>query len=309
MRDFFAPPPPEVGPVIHAWTTLEVGDFVWPTWLRMALYAALTLVAGFFAIRLTDLLLDDTSRDVWVKHAIVWALAGMGGLAALWLVKSPRSVHECSYVGRDGVAVFTLRSGRRVRTKQLMAFSSADGLYRSDVHQYLNHIVYGGTSFSFEWCDAEGRRLIDWCGGHTEKDRAPRPNSLHNLATATEAAWNAHRLRRAATELAADGYTSFRVGSKNILRAIIRVGPGIVEIATGRERVTRLTPAQVKEFRVAPWRLMIHTQEASLLGSRGKFDFASANVADLAVLMTLADRVFLHGEAMMVPSDRPARAA
>jgi len=37
-------------------------------------------------------------------------------------VKVPRATHECTYVGRDGVAVFTLRSGRVVRPLRVLPF-------------------------------------------------------------------------------------------------------------------------------------------------------------------------------------------
>jgi hypothetical protein len=299
-RDFFAAPPPEIGPVLSAWSTLKAGTFVWPIWLRVALYAALSLLAGFVAIHFTDPLIDASAPDAWIPHSIIWILSAAGGLVALWLVKVPRATHECTYVGRDGVAMFTLRSGRVVRPFRVLPFGSAHGLYRSDTHQYLNGAIYGGTSFHFTWRDAHGQELHTWSGGHTEKGRAPRRRSVHELASAAERAWNQHRIRRAATEIATHGYTEFRT----LRKAVIRVAPGFVEISDGKGGAHRLTRAHAPAVDLHNGRLSIQTDDASVFGRGRAYTLPAGDVADVAVLLTVVETVF-----KATPVDAPIRGA
>jgi len=70
-RDFFAAPPAEIGPVSSGRSTLARGQFVWPTWLRVALFAALSLLAGVVAIHFADPLIDASGPDAWVPHSII----------------------------------------------------------------------------------------------------------------------------------------------------------------------------------------------------------------------------------------------
>jgi hypothetical protein len=298
--DFFAAPPAEIGPVSSGWSTLARGQFVWPTWLRVALFAALSLLAGVVAIHFTDPLIDASGPDAWAPHSIIWTLSAAGGLVALWLVKVPRARHECTYVGRDGVAVFTLRSGRVVRPLRVLPFASTHGLYRSDTHQYLNGAIYGGTSFHFSWRDADGQELLVWRGGHTEKGRAPRRRSVHELASAVERAWNGHRLRRAATEVATHGYTEFRT----LRKAVIRVAPGLIEIADGKGGTHRLTRAHAPAIDLHNGRLSIRTDDASVFGRGRVYALPAGDVADVAVLLTVVETVFKATFA-----DGPARGA
>ena len=289
--DFFAAPPAELGPVLSASSDARTGTFVFPVWLRLAVHfaatAAMLLVVDHFVDAHSRAAADNDEGRLFLR-TLMGTIVALGGLAAAALLKWPRTTRRCSYVCRDGVAVYTLRSGRRVSTKAVMPFSAAAGLF---VFQLDIDRGYGGSKFSSTFRDAAGRTLLRWSGGHTESGRAPRPHSDHALATAAEAAWTQHRLRLAAAELASGGAVEFPVPGL----ATLRVAAGVLEIVRPGG-IERLTPADVKSIGVQNGHFFVRTSAATLFGSAGKFDAPYARLPNARVLLTLIDAVFYPAE-------------
>src|SRR5438552_16344715 len=51
-REFFQPPPPEIGDVISAWSTLRAGSSAWPLWIKICLLLSLAALTYIGAVAL-----------------------------------------------------------------------------------------------------------------------------------------------------------------------------------------------------------------------------------------------------------------
>src|SRR5262245_844352 len=103
--DFFAPPPPEIGPVVRASTTLRVGVEPWSPTARLWLAGVLPLVLGMAAAAATTLIEFGPFGRWWAIGGCLGTAVMIGALINLMVLQS--FSHHCRYVGRDGVARFT----------------------------------------------------------------------------------------------------------------------------------------------------------------------------------------------------------
>lgn len=261
--DFFADPPPEIGEVVSADSTLKATARPWKTSSRIVL-GGLAGWAG--AMMLHYLAVED-----WLWEALLFA-----GIAAIvWFATG--FARSCSYVGRKGVARFKCKGSRsRVRSPEVFLFEDAVDLRTSQTRHYHNGI-YTGTAYSFTWTDAEGRKRYKLSGTYRGEKKPPKPKDPFHFAVMSETAWSLDRLDATLRELEADGSIRFNLTGGDW----VALGPGFLDV--GRKgRVERLNAGEIGGVSVEQGVIKIKRMDAKegWFSSSGVYKFPYDSMAN-----------------------------
>lgn len=279
-RELFAAPPPEIGRVLSAESTLPAGKGEYPLALRLFVIVAPAALAGGLVLWF--------GRDTWPwNRDLVNILAAAAALVLAliaWYVT--RFTHRCSYVGEDGAALFKLK-GRRDATEaaQVLVYAAAAELRASQTRHFYNG-VYTGTSYDFRWSDAAGRQLLKLGGKYMGKDAPPKPDDAFHFAAAAEMAWSMHYLDRAQGQLEREGSIAFPVDRGRV----VRVGPGFMEFHFGGEPV-RVTAEEIGKVSLAGGHFSFAHKDAKWYRSAGKFNFPYGRMANGKVFFLALDKL------------------
>lgn len=147
--DFFIGPPPGIGSILTADSTLKTTAVPWST---------LTRVVG--AIFIGEIIAASIGlglrwRAMEVNLTVLIAIAAIAtGLAYLAL----GSRHHCSFVGDRGLAEFTLKGSRiNAPRAKVLRFQDAAHLYTSQTRRFKNG-GYRGTTYCYQWTPRGDRR-------------------------------------------------------------------------------------------------------------------------------------------------------
>jgi hypothetical protein len=211
-HDFFSDPPLEIGEVLTASSTLKRTK-------RPMRLASRILLCGFVG-----------SLGVAILHSSEFANQYLEALLALllaWLTWFfTRFRYECSYVGKLGTArLFCAGHRANVSRRALFLYADATDLRTSQTLQYY-HGMYTGTSYSFVWTDAEGRKKYKLSGTYYAESTPPKSKSPFHFARSAEIAWSTFLLDRAQEELNKTGLLRFNLGGSDW----IAVGQGFLEL-------------------------------------------------------------------------------
>ncbi len=150
--------------------------------------------------------------------------AGRFGFLFLWLSESRRRCHPfvrrghlsckglilsligwgitcykaiCSYVGETGAVRYRVvgKPGNPPKT-EFIDFNTAADLRTAQTRNYYNGI-YTGTTYSFTWTDAAGKKLLNLRGNYSSKVGTPKPTSPYHFARVAENAWSRFLIARA----------------------------------------------------------------------------------------------------------------
>src|SRR3954468_24960403 len=97
---FFAPPPPSIGRLLSAESTLGTGRFVFPLNLRIALAATAGGIILYAGIIVSRVPIPDPRSLIWFLTIVFTALA------ARFAWNKTGFEHTCTYVGEEGFAMF-----------------------------------------------------------------------------------------------------------------------------------------------------------------------------------------------------------
>jgi hypothetical protein len=192
-RVFFVEPPPEIGPVVSAYSSLKQG--VVPRGAAYQTAATICWAAlGFAAGWLLGVALpgsDPTAPP---------CIAAFGALfAGLFAWGMTRFKHACHYVGTEGVARFLCLGSRdNLTQRERFLFRDAFDLRISETEVY-GSVAYQKTRFSFDWTDAEGKVLFQITGSYirTWDGHNPWLHAVRQFAGAAANAWKEYRLHQA----------------------------------------------------------------------------------------------------------------
>ena len=188
--DFFVPPPPEIGAIRTADTSLALGGQGLSQWLRVERTLAVGLFAGSVAWLLMKLAEPRDESAWWIGGV----LCGWGAGLLAW--GKERYRHACYYVGAHGVARFEA-AGAWGTIVEAERFLFADA---ADVRVTLTGREHGWTDFRFDWLDADGRVVFQIAGayhGHFT-GRNPWTDLLYQWGWAAREAWRVWTARRPA---------------------------------------------------------------------------------------------------------------
>ena len=278
--DFFAPPPPEIGQVLTAESSLAPGRRAMPLWLRLA-------IAGIIAAGLwggTTWLLQGSREYGQMAPVIAFFWAAIVAGVFLYLTRFSQT---CTYVGKDGASRFRLRGSRSATAKETtLLFAHAAELRASQVRQHYNG-VYVGTNYDYRWSDAAGRLLYRLNGTYRAgRKKLPKQGSAYNFALAAEMAWSNHFLTRAQAHLESEGSIPFRIDAHKV----VRVGPGFLEFHFG-DQPQRVTKEEIASVSLGNGQFSFKHKDARWFSRAGKYSFAYGRMANGRVFMLALDKL------------------
>ena len=251
-RDFFVPPPPDIGTVVRAWSSLRQG--VRSRGLEISLTGTIVAAAtGFALLWYLFQMLEPNEPDVYITAAVFGALSG---IASCWYVLHFK--HECSYVGTQGVARF-LCSYRRDHLIKAEVFSFRNALeFRKAELTIVHSGVVPQIQYRFDWYDGGGEICFQITGDYYFRPylgSKPWYQLSYQWGISAEIAWTNSIMEFVQDELTREGAARFNLFDGDYLR----VGPGFVEAyQAGRE--TRLPAADVEKLTVKGGECAIQTR-------------------------------------------------
>jgi hypothetical protein len=278
--DLFASPPSEIGEVLSAHTSLQRDKQPVSTATRVAIGAGVAIAVIALFEWFSRLAGTDTEPELTLRLIGV-ALATMG-VIIVWAMTRFR--HECSFIGRSGLARFHLHGSRMATVRgDVFLFRNAAHLRTREVRHYTNGI-YTGTNYDYSWTDANGLARLKLSGSYQSKKSTPKASSPYYLATAAELAWSYHLLDGVDAMLGKHGYVEFPLLRGNW----VRVGQGYVELKSGTHQ-ERLETSAIKTFTIANGTFKIKDADARLFSQKGKFSFEYAHIANARLFLLCLD--------------------
>lgn len=281
--DIFAAAPPELGPVLSLCTSLKKTDQ--PRSLSSRI-ANVVILAG---IGVGIGLLVEVGIGIAIDGPDSFVVPlGLGAIAALirWLSVGFR--HTLTYVGKRGVATFTMIGTRaRITRTELFLFKHATEL-RTRITRHLMNGTHIGTIFDFSWSNKADGKLYTIANTDDTTAKTTPSGSRYQYALAAEAAWSNHLLRRLKTKLEQTGSIEFNVGSGDW----IRIRPGFLDFSF-KGQTEHCAPADIANVSVAEGVFTIELRDANdgWVGSSGVFSFTYGTMANAQVFLLALDKL------------------
>ena len=277
--DFFAEPPPEIGELVSAETTMKAGAKPWRLASRIAL-AGLIAWGGYMAAQVVNFgnRPDDEFR---IKVAIV-IVALVGAIIAWYLT---RFSHTCSFVGKLGLARFKCKGSRdKVRAPEVFLFQDAAELRTSQTRHYHNGI-YTGTNYAFTWTNNEGKKAFKLSSTYRGENKPPKETDPFHYATMAEGAWSAFLFDQVVATLNAAGAVRFNLSGKYF----VAIGPGFLDVYTGGTEVIHLTAEEIGGMQIDSGQVKIKRIDAKegWFSSTGVYKFGYENMANSRLFLLL----------------------
>jgi hypothetical protein len=248
--NFFVDPPPDIGPIRTAHTSLKQGVKPKSAIVRIAL--ALACGVGLEALLMG---IDRASGGVdpasgFFSHffrsqeelqtVVYLAPAAIVVTVLAWLLI--RFKHSCSYVGDLGIAEFTCkRNSSRITKRTIFHFRSAHSLTTTATDHYKNS-AYINTTYGFSWYAAPQNKPVFWLkGSHTARSASPPVKDWYHFCRSAETAWYYYIGPLLEAELAQNGKISFYTGHNGWTA----LGPGFIEITDRNGQVIRFNAADI----------------------------------------------------------------
>ncbi|MGG6263508.1 hypothetical protein ACQ4M3_04010 [Leptolyngbya sp. AN03gr2] len=287
---FFVPPPPEIGQIRSAYSTLETGkspmQIDW-YYIQNTLFSGLcfAFLAGLFTWLPIALLLPRSMREQSSTYATIAALIVSGIVLWLMLRGGFKLPVECSYVGEQGVALYFWNTKRSGNQNSVLVFRQASELRTGGLRQYYGN-TYMHTLFWFKWTNEQNQPVFEMSGVHQTKEGNPPLKNRYHFAIAAEAAWSLFALERAKATLAHGGAVRFPLLGTNALT----VGNGFLEIVQ-QEMTERVTTSEIDRLSISQGVVTLRLKDAKSgffgLGSSGIYRFDYTDIANAKLFLLL----------------------
>jgi hypothetical protein len=282
-KEFFAPPPPQIGNVISADSDLRQGKNGLPVVVRWLIILAVS--GGVFAAFYWFASIQEKRTDRNLIQSWGYILTVLAFVAAWFLTRFRKT---CTYVGDAGVVRYTLKGSQNSTPHvDLLVFNDAAEVHASQTRQYLNG-VYTGTSYDYYWTDASGRRVLRVKGTYRANNKPPKQGHPFHFAHAAETAWSEHFLRRAEQQLKSEGSIAFRVDKRG---RIVRVGPGFLEFHFGGDGPQRFTAEDIASVGLGGGYFSFKHKDAKWYSRQGNYNFSYGSMANAKVFLFALNRL------------------
>jgi hypothetical protein len=274
--NFFAAPPQEIGEVVTATTSLRAGQSARSTGGRVGIAVAFGVLGGLLGYAIAQLEGAEAYGDALIGGGFLLAAL----IAFLVAGKKP----TCSFVGKEGVARFTMNDDP-AKGKEVFLFRDAAELRTHQIRMYHNGI-YTGTEYDYKWQDPEGKNRFRLKGNYYGYKKPPKPKSPFWLAEAAEAAWSAHYLARAKEEQAKNGWARFNLSGANS----VYIGRDFIEFQL-KGKTERLHAEEIERFGINQGVVTFGRRGAKSgflgFGKEGFFSFEYQNLANARVFLIM----------------------
>jgi tetratricopeptide (TPR) repeat protein len=280
--DFFAGPPPEIGPLVSAHSTLKRGVVPATTAQRIR-----ALVIGLLigvAIGAGIDILASVESAFWYY---AWPI-GLGLIGTLGGWGSTEFSHSCTYVGQLGVARYVCKKRRdHITDQRTLLFPWVTELRTSVTRRYRNS-VYQGTDYSHAWSDAKGAVHFVIAGTYANEKGAPKdPTDYYHFALAAETTWSYYLLERADEELRRAGYLHFTLAGNDY----VRVAPDWIELSFHGKQERRAA-SDIATVSLSQGQFTIKTADASgWFFKKGVFSFEYGKMANVRLFLLALEKL------------------
>jgi hypothetical protein len=279
--DFFVAPPPEIGEIRSAYSSLRVHKEGLALPVRVVLLLLSLLPGAAIAYYGEAMRHDEVSSAVM----IIGALMVLFGFLIAWYFTDFR--HACTYIGVLGVVRYRTGGSRQAPVKEDgFRFRDAAELRNGQIRHYI-HGIYSGTTYSFSWSNANGQKVYQLKGKHNSSKGTPKsPANPFYFARSAEIAWSNYLLDQVQAQLKQYGFIHFNIKAGQY----VRVGPGWLEFSLKND-VARIAKADIKTCRLASGVFHIAHRDAGWFSRQGKFSFNYASMANARVFLLALDKL------------------
>jgi hypothetical protein len=276
------PVPPEIGPLLSAWTTLPEGKQPLGLGLRLVLSIVLAAVgvgAGYGIVTLFSV-----KSPFW--H-LAWPFGlGLAGFALT--LAGTGFVHTCTYVGREGVARFVCKGNRdHVTTQEIFRFRDAINLRTSTTLHYRNG-VYQNTSYTHTWTDINGQTRYTITGSHNSEAGTPPSGDDFHFARGSEIAWTMYLLEGAYRQVELGSAVLFNLSGGHW----IRLGKGVIAFnLRGQPEEWQAEEVRAAEVKDGTVRILRHDAKEGWFSSQGVLKFPFNGLANAQLFFHLMEKV------------------
>lgn len=262
---FFMPPPPEIGQLISAATTLHRDSKALPSVWRWA------IIVGSGLLTTILLLMIGTEWPAFVFGAF------MGWCCWLWTAFR----HTCSYVGTKGVVRYDLRDSRSVTPrKDGILFADSTYLHAQTIHVH-SYGIYSSTNYFYTWNRNTGGKF-SIAGSYRNRKKIPKSTDLWYFGQMAESAWSSYLRPGFDDHLQKNGYVEFPYGDE--LKAV-RIGSGYLEFVTSNDTVWRALVTDMHQISLKLGTLDFRHQDQQWWLGRGGFSFEYGRMANAQVFL------------------------
>lgn len=292
----FAEPPPQIGEVLSARSTLKqgapteatAGERAWrAAWCGFLGHVFGWVLFNFGPSSPIGPLLYRLQETVPTLYLWGHTLIMIGFAVHGWF--TAKKSFEVSYVGKDGLAAFGFEDDpRTAKSTLLLKFADATELRTGQTRHYRNN-RYQWTTYFYRWSDAAGRTLAEFGGAHHVENGEPEADDAWHFGKAAEIAWANHLLSRAQAELDKTGKLVFKVTGRDW----VAVGPGFLELCFGGQPPAKCTKDELEAVTIHRGRFTIKRKDAKVgwFSSTGVFEFPFEDVANARFFLFAVDRI------------------
>jgi len=279
--DFFAPPPPEIGELMTAYTNMRQTDEPWTPGARAGWAGVGGAIGIFIAV---IVLVAARARVVAAFILFPLVLGGIGALIAWFCTGFKRF---CTYVGREGVANFMCEGNRDTLTRQeVFCFRDALELRTAQTRHYYNG-AYTGTAYTFTWTDISGVVRFAINGRYKNEKGLPQPTDKFHFAISAESAWTMYLIRQMEAQLQLGSAITFNISRDEW----VRVSPGHLRFSF-KGQLVDCPVEEIGEARVDQGMFIIKRVDAKegWFSSQGVFKFPYNQLANAQLFLILLDK-------------------
>ncbi len=276
---FLAAPPPEIGKIISAESTLGAVKKKESPFSQFSNAINGAIFGGFLGA-----LVSAFIPKLAVIIIIIGAIIGI----IVYIEKVP---NRFSYVGEQGIALYTITNHSSPSSEMkidILCFQQVKNLYTSQTRRYYNH-SYTSTSYRYEFEKTVGNSYIINGSHHSENQLPPDDNHWH-FASAAESAWTVYLLPIANDHLNRLGYVDFPFQSPEQLQSI-RIGDGWMEFVMKNGTSQRATVADMKDIKLGAGHFQFNHKDAKWWSGKGKYSFDYSNIANAQMFLICLDRL------------------
>ena len=279
--DFPVDPPAEIGPVRSAYSTCVVGKPLRSNakrWIGIGLSFLIPAAGMCIAILMSG------GKDAKLVGGVIGVFTGL--VIASLVLYFTRGNNRTAFVGELGMAQYTFGSSRDIiKRTELFEFQNAIDLFTHSAKQFINGI-YTGTTYNFEWKNAEGQRVYRLAGTYSSQKGNPKAKDPYHFANAAEVTWTMFLKDAINIELKEQGAVHFKVNKKDW----VKVGPGFLEFHF-KNKTARLDVQDIKDLRVGNGQFAIKSRDAGWLGGKGKYGFAYGKMANARLFLMCLEQL------------------
>lgn len=289
---FFAPPPPQIGSVVSANSTMGVNSRPWPLWLRRFVIVLATGAGIGIGVWIN---LSNGQKGLEYQSLGLCALIGISGFAIAYTFTNFQ--HICTYVGSQGFSIIRCYGSREgVEKPELFLFIQASALKTELIqgHGLVDRALLGPDRephYAFSWTTAAGKVVHEY-SGQLKHDSSKLPgDDLYYFYCSAEKAWTAWRLEQALKQINESGSFGFKLDDGGEIRVAAEYAEFLIN--GRRDRVPReaFQSLQMHGRQVV---ITIHLGSVGLPFSDGQLVFEYDDIENAQLLQRLFRKCVLR---------------